>query len=141
MSFCTRFKYHLLVKVKNSLISLNWNPLILFSVLVFAPFSSTSKESSTQFMFRFYRKQKFKRLQNTLMLAFLVLSITPVTLIAIFFLQSHSQDLQNKAPHTLFRSVILSNSKLSITCKLKNPKSWALFAQNWPMPVADAFMV
>ena len=48
-------------------------------------------------MFRFYRKQKFKRLQNTLMLAFLVLSITPVTLIAIFFLQSHSQDLQEQS--------------------------------------------
>ncbi|MFA0567317.1 response regulator [Vibrio gallaecicus] len=48
-------------------------------------------------MFRFYRKQKFKRLQNTLMLAFLVLSITPVTVIAFFFLQSHSADLQEQS--------------------------------------------
>ena len=48
-------------------------------------------------MFRFYRKQKFKRLQSTLMLAFLVLSLTPVTLIAVFFLQSHSQDLQEQS--------------------------------------------
>ncbi|MBW3694183.1 response regulator [Vibrio sp. T187] len=48
-------------------------------------------------MFRFYRKQKFKRLQNTLMMAFLALSITPVTVIAIFFLQSHSKDLQEQS--------------------------------------------
>ncbi|KJY83663.1 histidine kinase [Vibrio galatheae] len=48
-------------------------------------------------MFRFYRKQKFKRLQSTLMLAFLVLSITPLTVIAIFFLQSHTQDLQEQS--------------------------------------------
>lgn len=47
-------------------------------------------------MFRFYRKQKFKRLQNTLMMAFLVLSITPLTVIAVFFLQSHSTDLQEQ---------------------------------------------
>ena len=48
-------------------------------------------------MFKFYRKQKFKRLQSTLMLAFLVLSITPLTVIAIFFLQSHTQDLQEQS--------------------------------------------
>jgi len=48
-------------------------------------------------MFRFYRKQRFKRLQNTLMMAFLALSITPVTIIAIFFLQSHSKDLQEQS--------------------------------------------
>ncbi|MBY8073865.1 response regulator [Vibrio fluvialis] len=48
-------------------------------------------------MFRFNRKQKFKRLQNTLMLAFLVLSITPLTVTAIFFLQSHSKDLQEQS--------------------------------------------
>ncbi|MGF1753562.1 response regulator [Vibrio makurazakiensis] len=48
-------------------------------------------------MFKFYRKQKFKRLQNTLMMAFLALSITPVTIIAIFFLQSHSADLQEQS--------------------------------------------
>ncbi|KGY12341.1 histidine kinase [Vibrio tubiashii] len=48
-------------------------------------------------MFKLYRKQKFKRLQNTLMLAFLVLSITPLTIIAIFFLHSHTQDLQEQS--------------------------------------------
>ncbi len=48
-------------------------------------------------MFRFYRRQKFKRLQNTLMLAFLVLSITPLTVTAIFFLQSHIDDLQEQS--------------------------------------------
>ncbi|PMK04499.1 response regulator [Vibrio sp. 10N.261.55.A7] len=48
-------------------------------------------------MFRFYRKQKFKRLQNTLMLAFLVLSLTPLTVVALFFLHSHSTDLQEQS--------------------------------------------
>ncbi|KYN87296.1 hybrid sensor histidine kinase/response regulator [Vibrio cidicii] len=48
-------------------------------------------------MFKFYRKQKFKRLQSTLMTAFLVLSLTPLTIIAIFFLQSHSKDLQEQS--------------------------------------------
>ncbi|RJX74465.1 response regulator [Vibrio sinensis] len=48
-------------------------------------------------MLKFYRKQKFKRLQNTLMLAFLVLSITPLTVIALFFLHSHSQDLEEQS--------------------------------------------
>ncbi|WP_425669007.1 response regulator [Vibrio owensii] len=48
-------------------------------------------------MFKFYKKQKFKRLQSTLMTAFLVLSITPLTLTAIFFLQSHSKDLQEQS--------------------------------------------
>lgn len=43
------------------------------------------------------KKQHFKRLQNTLMLAFLVLSITPLSIIAIFFLQSHSQDLATQS--------------------------------------------
>ncbi len=48
-------------------------------------------------MFRFYRRQKFKRLQHTLMLAFLVLSITPLTITAIFFLKSHIDDLQEQS--------------------------------------------
>ncbi|GEM73952.1 response regulator [Vibrio sagamiensis] len=48
-------------------------------------------------MFKFYKNQKFKRLQSTLMSAFLVLSITPLTIIAIFFLHSHSQDLQEQS--------------------------------------------
>lgn len=48
-------------------------------------------------MFKFYKKQKFKRLQSTLMTAFLVLSITPLTITAIFFLQSHSEDLEEQS--------------------------------------------
>ncbi|WP_038891962.1 response regulator [Vibrio campbellii] len=48
-------------------------------------------------MFKFYKKQKFKRLQSTLMTAFLVLSITPLTITAIFFLQSHSKDLEEQS--------------------------------------------
>ncbi|ANQ27219.1 response regulator [Vibrio natriegens] len=48
-------------------------------------------------MFKFYKKQKFKRLQSTLMTAFLVLSLTPLTITALFFLQSHSQDLQEQS--------------------------------------------
>ncbi|MCG3730003.1 response regulator [Vibrio cincinnatiensis] len=48
-------------------------------------------------MFKFNRKQKFKRLQNTLMLAFLVLSLTPLTVTALFFLHSHSKDLQEQS--------------------------------------------
>ncbi|MBE1277360.1 response regulator [Enterovibrio baiacu] len=43
------------------------------------------------------KKQKFKRLQHKLMLAFLVLSITPLTLLAIFFLESHSSDLETQS--------------------------------------------
>ncbi|KGY08246.1 MULTISPECIES: response regulator [Vibrio] len=48
-------------------------------------------------MFKLYRKQRFKRLQNTLMFAFLALSITPLTITAIFFLQSHTTDLQEQS--------------------------------------------
>ncbi len=48
-------------------------------------------------MFKLYRKQRFKRLQNTLMLAFLVVSITPLTIIALFFLHSHTTDLQEQS--------------------------------------------
>mgnify|MGYP000489432165 CR=1 FL=1 len=54
-------------------------------------------ESHPLIMFKLYRKQRFKRLQNTLMLAFLALSITPLTVIALFFLNSHSQDLQEQS--------------------------------------------
>lgn len=48
-------------------------------------------------MFKLYKNQKFKRLKHTLMLAFLVLSITPLTAIALFFLNSHSKDLQEQS--------------------------------------------
>ncbi|NLS12745.1 response regulator [Vibrio sp. SM6] len=48
-------------------------------------------------MFSFYRKRKFKRLQSTLMAAFLALSLTPLTVIALFFLQAHTADLQEQS--------------------------------------------
>ncbi|MGL6258411.1 response regulator [Vibrio sp. WXL210] len=48
-------------------------------------------------MFELYSKTKFKRLQHTLMIAFLVLSITPLTGIALFFLHSHSSDLREQS--------------------------------------------
>ncbi|WP_438696041.1 ATP-binding protein [Vibrio marinisediminis] len=54
-------------------------------------------ESHTLIMFKLYKKQRFKRLQNTLMAAFLALSITPLTVTALFFLHSHSQDLQEQS--------------------------------------------
>ncbi|WP_114784983.1 response regulator [Vibrio tetraodonis] len=48
-------------------------------------------------MFKLYRKQRFKRLKHTLMLAFMILSITPLTAVALFFLHSHSQDLEKQS--------------------------------------------
>lgn len=58
------------------------------------------------------KKQKFKRLQHTLMLAFLVLSITPLTLLAIFFLESHSSDLEQQS--TTHLSFLRDNKKEQI---------------------------
>ncbi|MDR9828406.1 response regulator [Vibrio sp. FNV 38] len=48
-------------------------------------------------MFGLYKKQKFKRLKNTLMLAFLTLSIVPLSGISLFFLQSHASDLREQS--------------------------------------------
>ncbi|MEH6531624.1 MAG: response regulator [Photobacterium frigidiphilum] len=45
--------------------------------------------------------KRFKRLQHTLMLAFLVLSITPLTLSAFFFLNSHTKDLAEQSTNHL----------------------------------------
>lgn len=39
----------------------------------------------------------FKRLHHTLMLAFLLLSLLPLILVALFFLNAHSQDLQEQS--------------------------------------------
>lgn len=55
-------------------------------------------------MFNFHRKHKFHRLQNTLMMAFLTLSIIPLTLLALFFLHAHSTDLEEQSTSHL-RSV------------------------------------
>ncbi|MGJ7096865.1 response regulator [Vibrio hannami] len=46
----------------------------------------------------------FKRLRNTLMVAFLILSLVPLTVIALFFLHSHSKDLQEQS-HSYLISV------------------------------------
>ncbi|HIF9294556.1 TPA: response regulator [Photobacterium damselae] len=54
-------------------------------------------------------KQRFKRLQHTLMLAFLVLSITPLTLSALYFLNSHSKDLAEQSTSHL--ASLLENKK------------------------------
>lgn len=48
-------------------------------------------------MFKLYKKQRFKRLKHTLMLDFMILSITPLTVVALFFLNSHSKDLQEQS--------------------------------------------
>ncbi|HFG2039927.1 TPA: two-component system sensor histidine kinase ChiS [Vibrio cholerae] len=96
MRLCPRFSLDLLVKVKK---------LVNFVTLGFSCLSPTHAwrspqsftESNTLIMFRFYRKQKFKRLQNTLMAAFLALSIIPLTITALFFLHSHSKDLEQQS--------------------------------------------
>ncbi|WP_238029004.1 MULTISPECIES: response regulator [unclassified Photobacterium] len=41
--------------------------------------------------------KRFKRLQHTLMLAFIVLSITPLVLSALYFLNSHTKDLAEQS--------------------------------------------
>ncbi|MGR5077311.1 response regulator [Photobacterium swingsii] len=52
---------------------------------------------------------QFKRLQNTLMIAFLVLSITPLTLSAMFFMNSHTKDLVEQS--TTHLASLLENKK------------------------------
>lgn len=70
------------------------------------------------------KKQHFKRLQNTLMIAFLVLSITPLSIIAIFFLQSHSQDLATQSTAHLVS--LRDNKEQQITNYFKARKSEVL---------------
>ncbi|MCZ4372976.1 response regulator [Vibrio diazotrophicus] len=94
MSLCPRFKWDLLVKEKKLV---NFCVTRFYSITLLAGFPASFIERILFDMFRFYRRQKFKRLQNTLMLAFLVLSITPLTVTAIFFLKSHIDDLQEQS--------------------------------------------
>ncbi|KLV04370.1 histidine kinase [Photobacterium aquae] len=56
---------------------------------------------------------RFKRLQHTLMLAFLVLSITPLILSALFFLRSHSTDLVQQSTNHL--ASLLDNQKKQLS--------------------------
>ena len=70
------------------------------------------------------RKPKFKRLKNTLTLAFLLVSLVPLTVIGLFFLQSHSNDLeaQSKAHLTSVRD----NAAQQLNDYFKNLKSESL---------------
>ncbi|MDD9158116.1 response regulator [Aliivibrio sp. S4TY2] len=70
------------------------------------------------------KKQHFKRLQNTLMIAFLALSITPLSIIAIFFLHSHSQDLATQSTAHLVS--LRDNKEQQITDYFKAKKSEVL---------------
>lgn len=70
------------------------------------------------------KKQHFKRLQNTLMIAFLALSITPLSIIAIFFLQSHSQDLATQSTAHLVS--LRDNKEQQVTNYFKARKSEVL---------------
>ncbi len=72
-------------------------------------------------MFSRYKTQKFKRLKHTLMTAFLVLSLTPLTLTALFFLHSHSEDLQQQS--TSYLLSIRDNKKQQIQDYIKNKDS------------------
>ncbi len=70
------------------------------------------------------RKQKFKRLQSTLMLAFLILSLAPLTITALFFLQSHKQDLQDQS-HSFLTSV-RDNKQQQVISYLNTQKSYVM---------------
>lgn len=70
------------------------------------------------------RKQKFKRLQSTLMIAFLVLSLAPLTITAFFFLQSHKQDLQDQS-HSLLISV-RDNKQQQVVSYLNTQESYVM---------------
>lgn len=48
-------------------------------------------------MLLLHKKPRFKRLHYTLMTAFLVLSLVPLTVISLFFLHTHSQALQEQS--------------------------------------------
>lgn len=70
---------------------------------------------------------QFKRLQNTLMIAFLVLSITPLTLSALFFMNSHTKDLVEQSTSHL--ASLLDNKKKQLnnffTAKESEAQSFA----------------
>ena len=64
---------------------------------------------------------RFKRLQHTLMLAFLVLSITPLILSALFFLNSHTKDLAEQSTNHL--ASLLDNKKKQLNNFFDNRES------------------
>ncbi|WP_232012589.1 response regulator [Vibrio aphrogenes] len=75
-------------------------------------------------MLKSRKTHKFQRLQHTLMVAFLVLSLTPLTIIGLFFLHSHSQDLQQQS--TSYLVSVRDTKKQQINDYLKAKRSEAL---------------
>lgn len=65
--------------------------------------------------------KKLQRLQHTLMAAFLVVSLTPLIIIAAFFLHSHSQDLQEQS--TSYLTSVRDTKKQQISDYLKSKES------------------
>ncbi|WP_153447734.1 response regulator [Vibrio algicola] len=72
-------------------------------------------------MFKSKKSNKFQKLQHTLMVAFLVLSITPFTIIAVFFLHSHTQDLQEQS--TSYLLSVRDTKKQQVNSYLKAKES------------------
>ncbi|TVO38830.1 response regulator [Vibrio algivorus] len=72
-------------------------------------------------MFKPNKTHKFQRLQHTLMVAFLVLSLTPLTIIGLFFLHSHTQDLQEQS--TSYLTSVRDTKKQQINDYLKSKES------------------
>lgn len=72
-------------------------------------------------MLKLRKVHKFQRLQHTLMIAFLVLSLTPFTVIALFFLQSHTQDLQEQS--TSYLLSIRDTKKQQVNDYIKSKES------------------
>jgi two-component system sensor histidine kinase ChiS len=69
-------------------------------------------------------KPKFKRLKNTLTLAFLLVSLVPLTAIGLFFLSSHSNDLESQAQAHLMS--VRDNAAQQLDDYFKNLKSESL---------------
>lgn len=70
------------------------------------------------------RKPKFKRLKNTLTLAFLCLSLVPLTIIGLFFLESHSHDLEQQSQAHL--TSVRDNAAQQLSDYMKNLESETL---------------
>ncbi|WP_105900757.1 response regulator [Vibrio gangliei] len=75
-------------------------------------------------MLKSRKTHKFQRLQHTLMVAFLVLSLTPLTIIGLFFLHSHSQDLQEQS--TSYLVSVRDTKKQQINDYIKSKQSEVL---------------
>lgn len=69
-----------------------------------------------------HEKQHNKKLKNTVMLAFLALSIIPLTLISLFFLYTQSHDLTKQSNIQL--TALRDNQQLQIETYFKNQESY-----------------